>query len=225
MLIAYGGDMRDDASQAVAAYTAQYLLPPDPVLDAALEASALGGLPGISVSPSQGMFLHLLARTAGARRILEVGTLGGYSTIWLARALPPEGRLVTCELDPHHADVARSNLARAGLDEVVDIRVGPALTTLSTLEGPFDVVFIDADKPSNAEYFRHALRLSRPGTAIVVDNVVRGGRLADAESDDPAVRGTRELIELIGAEPRVEATILRTVDAKGHDGFLLAVVR
>ncbi|OZM80035.1 O-methyltransferase [Pseudonocardia sp. MH-G8] len=205
-------------------YFTGQLLAPDPVLDAALEANALGGLPTIDVSPAQGKLLHLLARSVGARRILEVGTLGGYSTIWLARALPADGQLVTCELDPHHAEVARSNLARAGLDEVVDVRVGSALDTLPTLEGPFDLAFIDADKASNAEYFRHALRLSRPGSMIVVDNVVRGGRVVEADSHDPSIRGTREVTETIAAEPRVDATIVQTVGTKGYDGLLLAIV-
>jgi predicted O-methyltransferase YrrM len=210
--------------RSVDEYFTGQLLAPDPVLDAALEANALGGLPTIDVSPAQGKLLHLLARSVGARRILEVGTLGGYSTIWLARALPADGRLVTCELDPHHAEVARANLARAGLDPVVDVRVGPALDTLPTLDGPFDLAFIDADKASNAEYFRHALRLSRPGSMIVVDNVVRGGRVVEADSDDPSIVGTRGVTEAIAAEPRVEATIVQTVGAKGYDGFLLAVV-
>lgn len=210
---------------AVDAYYAGQLDAPDPVLDAALEANALAGLPPIGVSPAQGKLLHLLARTVGARRILEVGTLGGYSTIWLARALPADGELVTCEISPEHAEVARANLARAGLAERVDVRVGPALDTLPTLQGPFDLAFIDADKPSNAEYFRHALRLSRPGSLIVVDNVVRGGRVADADSDDPAVLGTRALAEVVGREPRVDATVVQTVGAKGYDGFLMARVQ
>lgn len=210
---------------AVDAYYAGRLHAPDPVLDAALEANALAGLPSIGVSPAQGKLLHLLARTAGARRILEVGTLGGYSTIWLARALPADGELVTCEISPEYAEVARANLARAGLAERVDVRVGPALDTLPTLQGPFDLAFIDADKPSNAEYFRQALRLSRPGSLIVVDNVVRGGRVADAGSDDPAVLGTRSLAEVVGREPRVDATVVQTVGAKGYDGFLLARVQ
>ena len=210
--------------RSVDEYFTGQLLAPDPVLDAALEANALGGLPTIDVSPAQGKLLHLLARSVGARRILEVGTLGGYSTIWLARALPADGHLVTCELDPHHAEVARSNLARAGLDAMVDVRVGSALDTLPTLEGPFDLAFIDADKASNAEYFRHALRLSRPGSMIVVDNVVRGGRVVEADSDDPSIRGTRSVTEAIAAEPRVEATIVQTVGTKGYDGLLLAIV-
>jgi predicted O-methyltransferase YrrM len=198
--------MDEDVWRSVDDWYGALLLDPDPVLDAALEANALGGLPPIDVSPAQGRLLQLLARSIGARRILEVGTLGGYSTIWLARALPADGRLVTCELDPHHAEVAASNLARAGLDGVVDIRVGPALDTLETLDGPFDLAFIDADKGSNTEYFRHALRLSRPGSMIIVDNVVRGGRVVDAGCDEPAVVGTRRFAEAL-------------------DGVALAVVR
>jgi predicted O-methyltransferase YrrM len=211
--------------QAVDGYFTGQLLAPDPVLDAALEANALAGLPPIDVTPAAGKLLHLLARSVGARRILEIGTLGGYSTIWLARALPADGQLVTCEINPDHAEVARDNLARAGLDGLVDVRVGPALDTLPTLEGPFDLAFIDADKQSNAEYFRHAVRLCRPGTVIVVDNVVRGGRVADAYNSDPDVRGTRAVAEVIAQEPRVDATVVQTVGTKGYDGFLLALVR
>jgi predicted O-methyltransferase YrrM len=217
--------MAQDVWRSVDDYFTGLLLGPDPVLDATLEANALAELPSIDVSPAQGKMLHLLARAVGARRILEVGTLGGYSTIWLARALPSDGRLVTCEIDPHHAEVARSNLARAGLAEIVDVRVGPALDTLGTLDGPFDLAFIDADKSSNAAYFQYALHLSRPGSMIIVDNVVRGGRVVDAESDDPSVLGTRQLAEAVAAEDRVDATVIQTVGAKGYDGFLLALVR
>ncbi len=176
------------------------------------------------MSPNQGKLLHLIARLRGARRILEIGTLGGYSTIWLARALPADGRLVTLEYAAKHAEVARANLARAGLADRVDVRVGPALDTLPTLEGPFDLVFIDADKPNNPGYFRHALRLTRPGSVIIVDNVVRGGRVADAASTDPAVVGTRALADLLAAEPTVDATMIQTVGAKGYDGFAFALV-
>jgi predicted O-methyltransferase YrrM len=211
--------------RSVDEYFAGQLLAQDPVLDAALEANALARLPAIDVTPAQGKLLHLLARSVGARRILEVGTLGGYSTIWLARALPADGELVTCEINPEHAEVARANVARAGLDGLVDVRVGPALDTLPTLEGPFDLAFIDADKQSNAEYFRHALRLSRPGTMIVVDNVVRSGRVADSDNSDPDVRGTRAVAEAVAQEPRVDATVVQTVGSKGYDGFLLALVR
>jgi predicted O-methyltransferase YrrM len=206
-------------------YYGALLIGDDPALDAALEANAASGLPPIDVSPAQGKMLHLLARAIGARRILEVGTLGGYSTIWLARAVQPEGTVVSCELDPRHAEVARTNLARAGLADTVEVRVGPALQTLEGLTGPFDLAFVDADKASNAEYFAHALRLSRPGGVIVVDNVVRGGRVLDADGDDAAVAGTRRFAAALAAEERVDATVIQTVGSKGHDGFALAVVR
>jgi predicted O-methyltransferase YrrM len=213
-----------DTWNAVEDYYDGLLLGEDPALDAAREANAAAGLPPIDVSPAQGKMLHLLARAIGARRILEVGTLGGYSTIWLARAVQPEGSVVTCELDPHHAAVARANLERAGLAETVDVRVGPALRTLEGLTGPFDLAFVDADKTSNAEYFAHAVRLSRPGGVIVVDNVVRGGRVVDADGDE-AVAGTRRFAAALAAEERVDATVIQTVGSKGHDGFALAVVR
>jgi predicted O-methyltransferase YrrM len=191
-------------------------------------ASTEAGLPAINVAPNQGKLLHLWARMVGARSILEVGTLGGYSTIWLARALPAGGRLVTLEADPHHAEVAAANLDRAGVGDVVDIVVGRALDTLPVLaeegRGPFDLTFIDADKSSNADYFRWAVQLSRPGAVVMVDNVVRGGAVTDADSDDPSVVGTRRLFEAVAAEPRVSATAVQTVGSKGHDGFLLAVL-
>jgi predicted O-methyltransferase YrrM len=205
-------------------YITGLLLPSDPALDAALAANRAADLPPIDVSPAQGKLLHLLARAMSARSVLEVGTLGGYSTIWLGRALPPGGRLVTLEREPRHAAVATANIARAGLADVVEIVVGPALDTLPTLDGPFDLVFIDADKPSNADYLAHALRLSRPGTVIVVDNVVRGGRVVDQTDHDPAVVGSRRLTEALAAEPRLSATEVQTVGSKGHDGFALAVV-
>jgi predicted O-methyltransferase YrrM len=217
--------MTEDLWKAVDEYFTGRLLPPDPVLDAALDANVQGRLPAIDVSAAQGALLQMLARSIGARRILEVGTLGGYSTIWLARALPSDGSLVTCEVDPHHAEVASANLKRAGLDGLVDVRVGPALDTLPTLEGPFDLAFIDADKVSNAAYFEQAVRLSRPGGLIIVDNVVRGGRVVETDDTDPAVVGTRRLVEAVAAEPRVEATVIQTVGAKGYDGFLIARVR
>jgi predicted O-methyltransferase YrrM len=223
-------DRADPRWAAVDRYLGDLLLPADPALDAALEASAAAGLPAIAVSPTQGKLLHLLARLHGARRILEVGTLGGYSTIWLARALPPGGRLVTLEVNAAHAEVARANVARAGLSAVVDVRVGPALETLPRLAAeagagaPFDLVFIDADKPSTTEYFEWALALSRPGSVIVVDNVVRDGALADAASEDASVRGMRRFVERVAAEPRVSATGVQTVGAKGYDGFVLALV-
>ncbi|HEU0044940.1 O-methyltransferase [Sphingomonas sp.] len=209
---------------AVDDYIADRLLGADAVLAATLAANAAAGLPDIDVSPAQGRMLHLLARMAGARRILEVGTLGGYSTIELARALPDEGRLVTLELEPHHAAVARANLARAGLADKVEVVVGPAAETLATLSGQFDLVFIDADKPSNVTYLREALRLSRPGATIVVDNVVREGGVLDADSADERIQGTRALFDAIAAEPRLTATAVQTVGAKKWDGFVLAVV-
>lgn len=198
---------------------------PDPVLDAALARSDAAGLPPIAVAPNQGKLLFLMAQMAGARRILEIGTLAGYSTIWLARALPEGGRLVTLEIDPKHAAVARENLAAAGVADRVDVRIGPALETLPMLEGPFDFVFIDADKPSCAPYVEHALRLARSGTVIVIDNTVRGGAVADAASTDPSVLGVRRLHELLRAEPRLDATAIQTVGSKGHDGFTVARVR
>ena len=217
--------MTQELWDAVDGYFSGLLVGDDAALDAALEASDAAGLPQIAVSANQGKLLHLIARTRGARRILEVGTLGGYSTIWLARALPPDGELVTLEYDPKHAEVARANLARAGLAEVAQVLEGAALDTLPTLEGPFDLVFIDADKPNNPGYFRWALRLTRPGSVIIVDNVVRGGRVADPASTDPAVVGTRELAALMAAEPTVDATMIQTVGAKGYDGFAFALVK
>lgn len=206
-------------------YICERLLPADPVLDAVLAESAKAGLPAISVSPAQGQMLHLFARMVGARRILEIGTLGGYSTIFLARAVPADGRVVTLEADPHHAEVARANFARAGVATRVDLRLGRAIETLPVLEaegqGPFDFVFIDADKPGNPDYLHWALRLSRPGTVIVCDNVVRDGRVADAASGDASVIGVRRLFDLAGADPRLSATAIQTVGAKGYDGFAL----
>jgi predicted O-methyltransferase YrrM len=220
--------MTYDQWRAVDDYITDLVVRPDPVLEAALADAAAAGLPPISVSAPQGRLLHLLARAQQARTVLEVGTLAGYSTIWLARALPPGGRLVTLELDPRHAEVARANVERAGLSDVVEIRLGPAAESLATLAGegagPFDFVFVDADKPGNADYFEWALRLGRVGTTIVVDNVVRDGRVVDAGSDDPAVQGVRRFNELLAAEPRVVATEIQTVGAKGYDGFALALV-
>ena len=197
---------------------------PDAALDAALEASDAAGLPQISVSPAHGKLLWTFARLLGARRILEIGTLGGYSTIWLARGMAPGGRLVTLEAVEKHAAVARSNLARAGLAAVVEVRVGQALATLPSIAGPFDLAFIDADKQNNAEYFRWALKLSRPGGLIIVDNVVREGAVIDAKSSNAAVQGVRRLNELIAQERRVSATAIQTVGVKGYDGFLVALV-
>lgn len=212
--------MSQDAWTRVDDHLTAALLAPDPVLEAALEASRAAGLPAINVAPNQGKMLQLLAEMAGAKRILEVGTLGGYSTIWLARALPPGGSLVTLEYEPKHAEVARANLAHAGLSDRVEVIVGPAVESLPTLEGPFDFTFIDADKPSNPDYFAWALKLSKPGSVIVVDNVVRAGAVAD-RPNDPAVKGVRKMHEMIAAEPRVTATAVQTVGSKGWDGFTL----
>ena len=209
-------------------YITDLLMPPDPALDAALQATVDADLPQINVAPNQGKLLHLLAQIQGARSVLEIGTLGGYSTIWLARALPPDGRLITLEADPRHAEIARANIARAGLSEVVDVRVGRAADTLPQLAdeglGPFDLFFIDADKQSIADYFQWALRLSRRGSLIIVDNVIRRGDVLDASSEDPVVAGTRRFYDVLAAEPRVSATALQTVGSKGHDGFALALV-
>ncbi len=213
---------------AVDSYFAERLARSDAALDAALAANAAAGLPPHDVSPLQGRFLELLVRMTQASRVLEIGTLGGYSTIWMARALPPEGRLVTLEADVSHAKVARDNLHGAGMSERVDLRVGPALETLPRLEaeklGPFDVVFIDADKPSNPDYLAWALRLTRPGSIIVGDNVVRDGAVADAMSADPRVQGVRRFTDLIADEPRLIATAMQTVGSKGWDGFAMALV-
>ena len=220
--------MSQDLWTAVDDHFDRALVPSDPVLDAALEATDEAGLPAIGVAPNQGKLLGFLARMQGARRILEVGTLGGYSTIWLARALPADGRLTTLEVDPTHADVARGNIERAGLGDVVDVILGPAVETLPKLaaegHGPFDLVFIDADKANNAEYFAWAVRLSRPGTLIIVDNVVRGGAVVDAGNDDPGTLGVHRLVEAVQAEPRVTALALQTVGRKGYDGFVMARV-
>ncbi|MGW2251165.1 O-methyltransferase [Kitasatospora sp. NPDC001660] len=214
---------------AVDAYFSEKLVGPDPALEAASEAADAAGLPPIAVAPNQGKLLHLLALSIGARRVLEVGTLGGYSAIWLARALPADGTLITLEIDPKHAEVARGNLARAGLDKVAEVRLGSALDSLAAIgaEGaePFDLVFIDADKVNNPAYFAWALKLTRPGALIIVDNVVRDGAVADADSTDAAVVATRKLHDVIAAEPRVTATSVQTVGSKGYDGFTLARVQ
>ncbi|HEX4694061.1 O-methyltransferase [Sphingomonas sp.] len=215
---------QDERWAAVDRYIGDHLLGEDVALAKALAANAAGGLPDIDVSPAQGRMLHLLARMAGARRILEIGTLGGYSTIELARALPGDGRLVTLEIDPHRADIARANIAAAGLADRCEVITGPALDSLATLKGPFAFVFIDADKESNAAYVEHAIRLSRPGTAIVVDNVIREGNVLDADSPDVRIQGTRRLFEAVAANPRLTATAVQTVGAKKWDGFLLALV-
>jgi predicted O-methyltransferase YrrM len=209
--------------RAVDSYIEQVVGTSDDALEAALTASAAAGLPHISVSPAQGKLLHLLARSMGARSVLEVGTLGGYSTIWLARAVAPGGRVVTLELDPHHADVAQVNLERAGVADIVDVRVGRAVDTLATMDDDFDFVFIDADKPGNADYVTAALRMTHPGSVIVVDNVVRGGAVLDPQGD-PNAQGVRRLNDLLVTEPRLSATTIQTVGAKGYDGFTLALV-
>lgn len=220
--------MTQEQWSAVDSYLTDHVVGADPVLDATLKASADAGLPAINVAPNQGKLLHLLAVIHDARRILEIGTLGGYSAIWLARALPAGGRLISLEADPDYAEVARSNIVRAGLTDVVEIRTGAALDTLPKLadEGtdPFDLVFIDADKSNNPHYFDWALRLTRRGSVIIVDNVVRGGAVIDATSDEPSVIGTRRLFEQISTEPRVDATAVQTVGSKGYDGLLLATV-
>ncbi|MEH1983708.1 MAG: O-methyltransferase [Nostoc sp.] len=204
------------------------LVPSDPALDTALQTSAAAGLPPQNVSPNQGKLLLLLAQIQGARSILEIGTLGGYSTIWLARALPSDGRLITLEADPKHAEVARANIAHAGLSKLVDLRLGQALSTLPQIaaenQGPFDLIFIDADKPSNPEYFAWALKLSRRGSLIIADNVVRNGAVIDVASSDPSVQGVRRFNELLASEPRVNATAIQTVGSKGYDGFAIAIV-
>ncbi|CAM5562039.1 MULTISPECIES: O-methyltransferase [Streptomyces] len=212
----------------VDAYFSARLCPDDEPLRAALRDSEAAGLPQISVTAPQGKFLRLLAEIQGARTILEIGTLGGYSTIWLARALPEDGRLISLEYSPKHAEIATRNVARAGLEKIVEVRVGAALESLPQLADenppPFDLVFIDADKANNAHYVEWALRLTRAGSLIIVDNVVRGGRIADAGSDAPDVQGTRAAVELIAAHPRLSGTAIQTVGPKGYDGFALARV-
>jgi predicted O-methyltransferase YrrM len=213
----------------VDAYIDAHLVGEDDALLAALDNNAEQGLPAIDVSAAQGKMLQLFARMVGARRILEVGTLGGYSTIWLGRALPDDGQLVTLELEPHYARVARANLAKAGLADRCEVRVAPAVESLGAMiaadEGPFDMVFIDADKPNNVAYLQAALMLTRPGSLIVVDNVVREGKILDSASADPSVLGTQALFDAVAKEPRLDATAIQTVGGKGWDGFLLAIVR
>ena len=220
--------MTEEPWTAVDRYFSDLLVSADSALEAALAASAAAGLPAINVSPVQGKLLHILARSIGARNVLEIGTLGGYSTIWLALALPDGGRVVSLEADPTHAEVARANVARAGLAARVEVRLGMALDLLPGLvaEGgaPFDFVFIDADKPNNAAYFDWALRLSRTDSIIVVDNVVRGGEVVAAASDSPTVQGVQRFLERLAAEPRVSATAIQTVGSKGYDGFAIALV-
>ena len=209
-------------------YYSNLLMGRDAVLEQALADSAAAGLPAINVAPSQGKLLCLVAKAMGAGRILEIGTLGGYSTIWLARALPPDGRLITLELNPKHAEVARKNITRAGLENVVEVRQGPALSSLAQLvsegAGPFDLVFIDAHKPEYTEYFQWSLKLARPGTLIIADNVVRNGAVADPASTDELVLGIRRFNDAVAKESRVAATALQTVSEKGYDGLMVAVV-
>jgi predicted O-methyltransferase YrrM len=213
---------------AVDTYFAERLVPTDAVLDAVLDANAAAGLPPHDVSPLQARFLEVLVRLTGARKILEIGTLGGYSTIWMARALPLGGTIVTLEADEHHAGVALANFQRAGILSSVDLRVGPALTELPKIEregvGPFDLVFIDADKPSNPDYLAWSLKLTRPGSLIIGDNVVRDGEVVDATSNDPRVQSVRAFTDMIASEPRLVATALQTVGVKGWDGFSIALV-
>jgi predicted O-methyltransferase YrrM len=213
---------------AVDRYFSDRLVPQDAALEAALRDSAAAGLPSINVSVNQGKLLHVLARSIGARNILELGTLGGYSTIWLARALPSGGRLITLEFSPKHAEVARANIARAGLGDAVEVRVGRAIDSLPQLaaegRGPFDLVFVDADKESTPEYFEWAMKLTRPGSVIIVDNVVRSGAVADPAKDDAGVRGIRRFTDMLAAERRVTGTVIQTVGSKGYDGLAIAVV-
>jgi predicted O-methyltransferase YrrM len=220
--------MNRETWTAVDQYLVDELVGHDEALEATLAASAAAGLPGINVTPTQGKLLHLLARMLGARRILEIGTLGGYSTIWLARALPADGKLITLEADARHADVARGNVARAGLQKIVDLRLGPALDTLPRIDaehtGPFDLFFIDADKENTPRYFEWAMKLSRRGSVIIVDNVVRRGAVADPQHAGADVQGIRRFNEMVAADNRVSATAIQTVGSKGYDGFALVLV-
>ena len=224
--------MGEDTWTTVDEYIAAQLIGEDAALDAALQSSAEAGLPAIAVSPPQGKLLHLLARSIGARSVLEIGTLGGYSTIWLARAVGDDGRVLSLEADARYAEVARANVARAGFAGTVEIRVGPALDTLALIAAeqpaPFDLVFIDADKAHTPDYFRWALQLTRPGAWIVADNVIRDGALVDPTNETPDVLGNRRLHEIVADDPeiaaRVSATTIQTVGAKGYDGYLLALV-
>lgn len=216
----------DDANwSAVDAYLAERLLAEDPVLDRVRAANDAAGLAAIDVSPLQGQFLALMVKISGAKRILEIGTLGGYSAIYMARVLPQDGELVTLEIDPETAAVAIDNIAAAGLSERIEVRVGAALDTLGSLKGPFDLVFIDADKKNNAAYVEAALSLARSGTLIIVDNVVRNGALIDPTKTDPHTAGTRKMFDMLHRHPRLDATALQTVGVKGWDGLLMAVVR
>jgi predicted O-methyltransferase YrrM len=219
--------MPEQAWADVDDFFTEHLLPADDVLRATLDTNVAEGLPPIAVTPPQGKLLHLLARACGARRILEIGTLGAYSTIWLARALPPVGRLITLEIDLHHAEVARRNLERAKLSDRVEVRIGRASDLLDAMQGivePFDFVFVDADKASSDVYFKAVLTLSHPGTVIIVDNVVRAGKVTDATSDDEDIQGIRRMTEWLATQPQISATAIQTVGGKSYDGFLLAIV-
>jgi predicted O-methyltransferase YrrM len=220
--------MAKDQWTEVDQYFSERLIPTDPILEAALETSVTAGLPAISVSPNQGKLLQMLAQIVGARRILEIGTLGGYSTIWLARGLHSGGHLVTLEVNPDHARIAQVNISRAGLQAVVEVRIGNALETLPEVAaepgGPFDMIFVDADKQNIPTYFEWALKLSRPGTLIIVDNVVRDGAVIDVESSDPSVQGVRRFVELLGAASSASGTAIQTVGLKGYDGFAIVLV-
>ena len=221
--------MNEDLWAEVDDYLTRTVVQPEDALEAALLSTAAAGMPPIAVSAPQGKLLALMATMVGATKILEIGTLGAYSTIWMARALPPSGRLVSLEVDPRHAEVARKNIAAAGLDHVTEVRIGAALDTLPMLEregaGPFDLSFVDADKVNIPAYFDWCVRLSRPGAVIVVDNVIRNGAVVDSRSEDPAVRGVRSLNELLSREAQVSATTIQTVGSKGYDGFSVALVR
>ncbi|MGQ7886170.1 O-methyltransferase [Paenibacillus sp. WC2504] len=210
-------------------YIKERLIPHDTVLENALATNQLAGLPAYDVSPTQGKFLNLLIQMNGAKRILEIGTLGGYSTIWMARALPSDGKLVTLELDPIHAQVASENISLAQLSELVELRVGDALEQLAQLDSegvePFDLIFIDADKPNNPHYLKWALHFSHPGTVIIGDNVIRDGEVINEESQDPRVQGVRKFYDLLADEPRISATAIQTVGSKGYDGFVLGIVK
>jgi predicted O-methyltransferase YrrM len=214
---------------AVDDYISDLFIPADDALDGALRAAVEAGLPAIHVAPNQGKFLSILVQSIGAKKILEIGTLGAYSTIWMARALPPGGKLITLEFDPKHAEVARKNITRAGLDQTIEVRIGRAIDLLPQVAaeglGPFDLIFIDADKPSNWDYFEWALKLSRPGSVIIVDNVVREGEVVNANSEDSAVKGVRHFNEQVAKESRVNLTAIQTVGSKGYDGFAIAYVK
>lgn len=221
--------MSEKQWQAVDSYLSCLLAPSDAALSLALEASSAAGLPAISVTATQGKLLHLLAQMKNARNILEIGTLGGYSTIWLARALPSDGKLISLEISDKHAEVARKNIERAGLTNIVEVRVGKALDLLPKLSResyePFDLIFIDADKQNNPSYVQWAIKLSKSGSIIIVDNVVRKGAVLDADSNDPSIKGTRAVLELIAQEPCLDATAIQTVGSKGYDGFAIALVK